>query len=299
MRTFFLISIYFISSAVLVAQENDDLMNLLHENQPKKKDYTTATFKTTRLTNFHTLETVGRRTLDFRIMHRFGDVNSGAYNAWGIDGPASIKITLEYSHDGRLMFGLGRSSFQKMIDGFIKYRLLRQTTDNSMPLSVTVFSGAYHNGTKSAGMPQPLYDEINRLSYCTQMIIGRKFNEWFSAQIMPTFIHFNLVEKKSDKNDLFALAGGLRIRYTKRQAITLEYAWRASTYTENQNKKYFDSFGVAWEIETGGHVFALHLTNSFGISETQFIPYSTSSWKDMGIRLGFNISRVFSFDRIR
>ena len=108
------------------------------------KTYTAAAFKTTRLINVHTLETVGRRTLDFRISHRFDVINSGSYNLWGLDGPATIRLGLEYSFDGKLMFGIGRSSFEKMWDGFLKYRLFRQTDDNSHPLSITLLTGMYY-----------------------------------------------------------------------------------------------------------------------------------------------------------
>src|SRR6185436_2451137 len=98
-------------------------------------------FKSTRLINQQTLESVGKRTLDFRISHRFGPVNSGSYGAWGIDGPVNIRLGLDYSFDGRLMFGIGRTSVDKIVDGFLKYRLLRQTTDGKMPVSVTLFAG--------------------------------------------------------------------------------------------------------------------------------------------------------------
>src|SRR5438132_14362180 len=86
------------------------------DNQSGTKTFTSAAFKTTRLINTQTLETVGKRTLDFRISHRFGTLNSGAYNWWGIDATANIKLSLEYSYDGRLMAGIGRSSFEKMWD---------------------------------------------------------------------------------------------------------------------------------------------------------------------------------------
>src|SRR5207344_758691 len=113
----------------------------------------------TRIINVHTVEVLGPRTLDFRISHRFGTVNSGSYNAWGIDGPANIRLSLEYSFDGRLMFGIGRSSYDKMVDGFLKFRLLRQTTDNSMPISATLFAGAYYTAIKDGNAEANGYDK--------------------------------------------------------------------------------------------------------------------------------------------
>ena len=149
-------------SSVLYAQE-DDMMKLLdaETTEKPKKEFTTATFKGTRLINFQTLETLGKRTLDFRISHRFGDFNSGANNAFGLDGPACIRLGLEYSFEGRFMFGIGRTSYEKKLDGFLKYRLLRQTTNNSMPLSVTLVSSMFYTTVK--GQPKYGYD-VNRLS---------------------------------------------------------------------------------------------------------------------------------------
>ncbi len=277
--------------------QDDDLLKMIDQNQPKVKQYTTATFKTTRITSLQSIETVGRRGLDFRIMHRFGTMNQGAYDAWGLDGGANIKLSLEYSHDGRLMFGLGRSSTQKMIDGFVKYKLLRQTTDNKMPLTVTLFSSAYYTRLKNTPGDNRYNDELHRLSYCHQIIIGRKFSPYFSLQLAPTLVHYNLVESKTDNNNMFAVCGAFRLKITNRQAITFEYCYRANNYTADQNKKFYNSMGIGWEIETGGHVFQMHVTNSMGINENQFIPYTNTSWKDGGIRLGFNISRVFTLGK--
>jgi len=274
-------------SLALFAQE-DDMMKMLDEQttEKPKKEFTTATFKGTRLINFHTLETLGKRTLDFRISHRFGDFNSGANNAFGLDGPACIRLGLEYSFDGRFMFGIGRTSYEKKLDGFLKYRLLRQTTDNSMPLSITLVSSMFYTIVKS--LPKYGFD-VNRLSYAHQIIIGRKFSERFSFQMAPIIVHYNIVSF-DEKNDMFGIQFASRFKYTKRSAITVEYAVRTSKYT---NVKYYDSASIGIEIETGGHVFQMQLTNSFGLVEDQFIPHTSSNWLNGGIKLGFNISRVF------
>jgi len=284
--------LFFLFVQSLTAQ--DDLMKILDETQPKAKEFAIATFKSTRLVNMHTTEVLGKRSLDFRISHRFGDINSGANNAWGLDGPANIKLSLEYSYDGRLMAGIGRSSYQKMVDGFLKYRLIRQTTDNRNPLSITLFSGIYETLTDlSSGSPadNKYADISNRLSYVSELLIARKFNSNFSLQIAPIYVHYNLVDFASDKNDVYAIAFVTRIKYTKRQAVTLEYVWRLNKYSQTT---YYDSMGIGWELETGGHVFSVHLTNSFGISENQFVAYTSNTWENVGIRLGFNISRVFT-----
>lgn len=258
------------------------------------KDYVSATFKTTRLVNQHTLETVGRRTLDFRISHRFGAINSGAENAWGLDGPANIRLGLEYSPDGRLMFGIGRTSSEKLVDGFLKYKLLRQTTERGMPFSLTLFAGAYYTVQKNVvlGNFDKYEHRSSRFAYCYEMMIGRKFSNRFSLQVAPWFVHYNIVGKTEDKNDAYGLSGMFRFKFSKRSAITAEYAYRLNDYAPSTD--YFDALSIGYELETGGHVFQVHFTNSFGLAETQFFTHTNTEWNDMGIRLGFNISRVFT-----
>lgn len=287
-----LLLIYTNYIGLINAQNPADLLNLV--NEKPKKEYVTATFKTTRLVNFHTVEVLSKRSLDFRISHRFGDFNSGAYNAWGIDGGANIRLALEYCHGSRLMFGVGRTSGKKIADGFLKYRLLKQTTKGGgMPVSVTLYTGIYHTFMQNVIIDgENKYQNISdRLSYCHQIMIARKFSPRFSLQLTGAMVHVNMVDKISDKNDCFIAGVVTRFKFTKRQAITLEYGYRINKYSK---EKYYDSFGIGWDVETGGHVFQLHLTNSFGLTEDQYFMYTNTSWDNWGIRLGFNISRVFS-----
>lgn len=293
-KTIILFSLLILSSFFSFAQ--DDLLKMMEEEAPKVKEFTTATFKGTRLINFHTIETGGKRSLDFRIAHHFGDINGGAYQFYGLDGGASIRLGLEYSYDGRLQFGIGRSSYEKTYDSFLKYRLLRQTTDNKMPISMTLLSCMFYNTTKDPDKTINGYDRFqyrsSRLSFAHQIIIARKFNENLSLQIAPSIVHFNLVDGSSDKNTMYALAFSGRYKLSRRVALTAEYGKRLTQFTASQ--KYYDSAGLGFDIETGGHVFQVYVTNSFGLIENQFLPRTTSSIKDLSIKLGFNISRMFS-----
>ncbi len=291
-KIIFSLSLILSNSTIFFAQSPDDLLNMVAEKP--KKEYVTATFKTTRLVNFHTVEVLSRRSLDFRISHRFGDFNSGAYNAWGIDGGANIRLSLEYCHGSRLMFGIGRTSGKKIADAFLKYRLIKQTTKGGgMPFSVTLFTSVYHTFMQNVIIDgENKYQSIpDRLSYCHQIMIARKFSPRFSFQITGAMVHVNLVDKITDKNDCFIVGAVTRFKFAKRQAITLEYGHRMNKYSKD---KYYDSFGIGYDLETGGHVFQLHLTNSFGLTEDQYFMYTNTSWENWGIRLGFNISRVFS-----
>jgi len=268
------------------AQTGDELLN----GTTKTHEPVLATFKGTRLVNFHTNENPGKRSLEFRISHRFGTINGGPYQAFGLDGGASIRLGLEYSYNGRLALGIGRTSAEKMLDGFAKYKLLRQTQDNYMPVSLTLFGGVY-----SARIKDTKYDDYGlagRTSYCAQIIVARKFSERLSIALAPTYIHYNLVDSAKDGNDAVILAFIGRYKFNKRTAITMEYGYRV--LNNFKSTTYYDSFAIGIDIETGGHVFQMHFTNSFGIVENQFFTRTTDSWSNMGIRLGFNVSRMFN-----
>lgn len=274
----------------LSAQDGDLLKGLEQEdNSP-----VLASFKGTRLINFQTIEVPGRRTLDFRISHHFGPFNTGWDNFFGLDGTASIRLGLEYSYDGRLQFGIGRTSFEKLADGFLKYRLVRQRPEGWQQFSVTLFTSAYYTMQKDPNRDANGFDKYkdrtSRLSFAHQIIIGRKFDDRFSLQIAPTLVHNNLVDHLDEKNDIFLLCGATRYKFTKRAAITLEYGWRINEYSA---RDFYDTFSVGIDLETGGHIFQMFLTNSLGIAEPQFLTRTTDSWSDGGIRLGFNISRAF------
>jgi Membrane bound beta barrel domain (DUF5777) len=211
-------------------------MQLLNEMNPvDKNELVYATFKGTRLISQHTIEVAGKRSLDFRIAHRFGPFNTGAYDFWGLDGGASIQLSLEYSYDGRLQFGIGRSNIEKTYNSFLKYRLFCQNKSNSMPISVTLFSGLYYTNlqgpsTKING--QDKYGNLSaRFSYAHQIMIARKFNEKLSMQVTPSMVHYNQVDNINDKNDTYAIGFLGRYKVTKRTAVTFEYMARLNEFT--------------------------------------------------------------------
>ncbi|MFI5148592.1 MAG: DUF5777 family beta-barrel protein [Bacteroidia bacterium] len=296
----------------------DELLNLVNDGKQKKeKDFTIATFKTTRLYNLHTIETQSKRSLDFRISHRFGDMglsNSGTagnfgYNAFGLDQQASIKLSLEYCFDGRFQVGIGRCSDLKIVDAFAKYRLMRQTTGKGNPVSITLFAGAYetfiHTGDDYFNH-QPTWD---RFSFCDQIMIARKFNRRFSFQIGFAYVHYNLVPLSGphtladgstfsgDKNDLMYATVVTRYKLTSRMAVTAEYAMPLTGSNYNAantiNNQYYPTMALGIDIETGGHVFQLAVTNSFSLEEPEYFAHTSGNFFNAGIRLGFNLSRVF------
>ncbi len=275
----------------------DDLDKLLSDSKPNEVNYTLATFKATRMVNTHTVEGLRANHLDFRIHHRFGALNTGLDQFWGLD-QASIKLSLEYGITDDLMVGIGRSSINKLVDGFFKLKVLKQSTGaRNMPVSVSLFGNAGYISTKV-----PIGSEADgvawtvdrRMSYAAQLLIARKFNESLSLQLSPSYIHRNVVARQEDQNDLFAVAIGGRYKLTKRLSLTSEYIYQMPG-TNRDN--HFDSFSAGMDIETGGHVFQLFFTNSMGMVEQQFIAENEGGWGKGTISFGFNISRTFGLSR--
>jgi hypothetical protein len=285
---------FFLLSTSLLAQ--DDLMNLLNQNTPPETNFTTATFKSTRIMNGQSIERMPPGQLDVRISHRFGTVNTGAYNFFGLD-QANIHIGFDYGIFNWLMIGAGRGTYEKTYDGFAKFSVLRQSTGaKNMPVSLSVFTSASVNSLKWSDPTRTNYFS-SRMSYAAQVLVARKFSQGFSFQLTPTFVHRNLVGTEVDPNDLYSIGAGGRIKLTKRISINGEYF-----YLINSNKKYlsqpvYNPLSVGFDIETGGHVFQIIFTNSVAMIEKGFIGETTGQWRKGDIHIGFNISRVFTLKK--
>jgi hypothetical protein len=234
-----------------------------------------------------------KKQLDVRIHHRFGRVNTGPYNFWGLD-ESNIHLGLEYGVTDWLMVGIGRGKLQKTVDGFVKISLYRQSTGvKNMPVSISAFTSIAVEGLKHQVEGQTYYFS-NRLAYCYQILVARKFSERLSLQLSPTFVHYNLVPTELDPNNLPAMGAGGRLKITKRVSLNAEYFYVIKPYANRKNYDKTNSFSVGVDIETGGHVFQIMLTNSLSMIEKGFIGENTGKWSKGDIHLGFNISRVFS-----
>lgn len=270
----------------------DDLMDLLDKNTPPETNYTTATFKSTRVMNGHSIERMPPGQLDFRISHRFGTINSGAHEFFGLDN-SSVHFSLEYGIFKWLMLGVGRGSYEKTFDGFAKFSILRQSSGAKvMPVSVSVLSSVAATSVKWADPGRTNYFS-SRLSYVSQVLIARKISQSFSFQIAPTFVHRNMVATELEPNDLYAVGAGGRMKLTKRVSLNAEYYYLINPRTYMSEKTY-NPLSVGFDIETGGHVFQLLFTNSLSMIEKGFIGETTGSWAKGDIHFGFNISRVFT-----
>lgn len=267
----------------------DDLLSLLGEEE--SGDKVVNAFKSPRVINGHSMEMLDAGALDFRILHRFGKINQGFYDMFGLDN-ASMRMGFDYGITSNLTVGIGRSTSRKELDGFLKYRVLWQSRGTkSVPVSLVLVGGITHNGLKDPFTNLEIEPNFARRSaYYTQAIIGRKFSEKFTAQLVPTWLHRNLVENELESNDMAALGVGLRYKFVKRVALVLDYYYAFNRFPEDPT---YNPTSIGFDIDTGGHVFQLHFSNAVGMNERAFLTDANGSWLNGEIQFGFNLSRVF------
>lgn len=281
---------FFLIPGICLSQE--DLLKELQQSEVKETEYISSTFKGSRLINGQTIETRHKGELEFIFAHRFGPMNGGLYELYGLD-QAYVRIGLEYGLTDRLGVGIGRNSVDKTVDGFLRYKALRQSKAG-MPISVTAFGiMAVKTSPKDedAGYDITFQD---RTSYTAQLLIARKFTPALSLQLMPSFVHKNTVDQSIEDNDQIALGVGGRIKVSRSVALTTEYYYR---FNVHDNNPYYNSIGLGVDIETGGHVFQIVITNSRGLTERAFITETTGEFFDGDIHLGFNVTRIFQLKR--
>lgn len=270
-----------------------DLEAILEEESTPVSQKVLGTFNGTRLLNGHSIETRSGGILEFLISHRFGRVNSGFDQLFGLDD-SNIRFGFEYAFSDKFTLALGRSSFEKTFDTYAKYKLLEQQTGaNSFPLSVTLFGSATLRTLKDF-LPgeEPSFSE--KLTYTTQILIASKINENLSLQFAPTYIHFNRTPETTDPNSMLALGLGTRIKISKRVSLNAEYYYNMNLF-ESSDFKNSLAFGI--DIETGGHIFQIIMGNSVSMIEKGFIAETTGNFFGGDIHLGFNISRAFQIKK--
>jgi hypothetical protein len=274
-------------SAKTFAQDTTDLMKQLGEDKPQK-ELVYASFKSSRVIMSQSVEMLRAGVLDFRILHRFGKVNGGFYEFFGLDGPATVRLGLDYGLTNNFSFGIGRSAYKKELDGFLKFRPLQQSTGpNGSPVSIVAVAGL----TYAADTITKRAHTADRFANYWQLLIGRKFSDAVTFQIMPTLLHRNFVQH-GEHNDLFAEGVGGRVKLTKRISLNVDYY-----YVFNQAPGLRNPLSIGFDIETGGHVFQLHFTNAMGINERSFLSETADNWGNGDIQFGFNISRSFQIKK--
>lgn len=316
MKTILLMSFLLIIVPVLRAQE--DLDQMLEEMVPKNDSLpVTATFKSTQIINGQSNETMHKKELIFVVMHRFGDIAGsfgGMQTFFGLDNSSDILIGFDYGVSNRLSIGFGRTkgapngtntSQHQLFYLKPKYRLIRQSADNRIPFSITLFGNGVISGMDKSNIATSDADFqkfSDRLSFVAQAILARKFSERLSLALLPTYVRRNYVSFM-DMNNTIALGIGGRMKVSKRMAVIADYFLNFRTseskdyFLEQKDFHFYNPLGIGLEMETGGHVFNFIFTNATAILENQFIPSTSSTWTKGGFRWGFSITRRFTMGK--
>ena len=286
MKLFYVVLFIYISP--LLSQ--DDLLDMLDDDS-EKSEFVDSAFKGTRVVNAQSLEIPKPKILQFMIQHRFGSIENGFYDLFGMDY-ATIRFDFHYGLTDRISFGVGRSSLDKIYDMFLKTKLIRQTSGSkSFPFSVLFYSDIGIDTKRKPEIYPSVKDNFsNRLLYVNQLIIGRKFSRNLSLEILPTLVHRNLVPTNDDDHDQASIGIAGRFKLSNRISINADYFIPIG----DRNENYKNSLAVGVDYETGGHVFQVMLANAQGPYEYTFIENASGDFSSGTLYLGFNISRSFT-----
>lgn len=259
-----------------------------------------STFSSTRILNNHSNETIEKNTLDFRVAHRFGNLSDGTTTFFGLEEAADVRIGFEYGVSDDIMIGVARVKgvgiVSQLWEGFFKWKFLAQ--NETTPMTLTLFTNMVISSKQaSTDSTSALYftEFTDRISYTTQLIATRKFNDRLSLALMPTYVHRNFVVFE-DENGVFSMGAAARYRFSKSLALLVEYFYTVSDLRNNtESDQYFNPLCLGLEVKTGGHVFILNVNNTEGILPNEFVPYTSYDWLNGDFRLGFSISRIFRF----
>ena len=244
------------------------------------------TFYDTRIIHGQSVEMEDEGKLKFIIGHRFGRLSDGAYNLFGLDA-SSIRLGFDYGLKDWWTIGIGRSSQDKSFDSYTKFRLVQQ--GDGVPVSMAFFSSVAIKGLRPIDQGFD-YRFAYRMAYTQQLLIARKFSDGFSLQLMPTYVHKNLVDGATDSNDIVAIGIAPRLKVKANVALNIEYYQPVYGQLPDGAQP---SFGLGVDINTKGHLFQLHLTNSQGMIARNYITETTGNLLEGNLHFGFNITRTF------
>jgi len=305
MKKYILLAAFLIVSTGLMAQKADTQKtgnpadSLLNSMSTDQKGLPVIGFRSTRLILSQTTETVKKKTLNFMVIHRFGDFagkNGGGPFFYGLDDVADVYIGFEYGITDNLNIHFGRSTqptLGGLVDLELKYAILHQTTDNSIPVSLTVLG---QTGVRPYNS-YPYNSFGDRLSYFGQVIVAKQFGSKFTLQVSPGFVQDNLAYPliPGNQESFFSLSAAARLKVSKHMNLIVDYAHPFSSFRTGANV-FSDPLGVGFEIETGGHVFTLNISNTRSVSEINYLSNTQSDYGRGQYRVGFTISRLFDFN---
>jgi hypothetical protein len=272
----------------------DSLLNSMSSDD--KQDHTINAFKGTRLIFGQTAVTVKKNNLNFMVLHRFGDIggdNGGGKTAFGLDAVQDVYIGFEYGVSDNFNIDLGRNTVGQLIEGGLKWAVLHQTSGGGSPVAITLVGDFGVRPYQGQQYP----DFSSRVSYLAQAVFASRLSPDFSVQVSPVYISNNSPQPALNgvEQQFVTLEAAMKYKVSKHMGIIVDYAHPFSSFRTGANG-FSDPFGAGIEVETGGHVFTLNVSNARAISEINSFSASQSDYGRGQYRLGFTISRMFDFN---
>lgn len=264
----------------------DDLLQEI-DSTSHKKEMVTSAYKSLKIVNLESTKLAAKGDLYFVVAHRFGYFDKGFEDFFGLDN-ANTRLQFVYGLTNKISIQASRSGFHKAYDLAVKYQLLSQKNDGS-PIEIVGFNSVTIN-TELDEVLLPKLQFEDRLSYVTQFLVSRKFNDNLSLEMAPTYFHENYVYDNNQENSQFAIGVGGRYKFTKRWSFNVDYAAHLNRASQSPFK---NPLAIGFDLETGGHVFQMHFTNSQAMHETGYLGNTSGSWSKGQIAFGFNLIRVF------
>lgn len=270
----------------------DSLLNSMSKDDAKGP---IAIYKSSRLVLSQSTETIKKKNLNFLVIHRFGDFAGkigGGQTYFGLDAVSDVYIGFEYGLSDNFNIDMGRSTIGGLADLELKYAVLHQANGGS-PIAITLIG---ETGFRPYGVN--FTKTSDRFSYFGQALIAHSFSPGYVLQIAPSFVRNNTPIPFVPDNDLdfFALSGTLRLKISNHSGFIIDYAHSFSSYQHTQGRGFSDPLGFGYEVETGGHVFTLNVTNARAVNEINYLSNTQSTYGRGQYRLGFTISRMFDFN---
>ncbi|WP_396181966.1 DUF5777 family beta-barrel protein [Flavobacterium sp.] len=269
---------------LMVAQ--DDLLKEI-DTISDANEFEVAAFKSLKIVNLEATKLAAKGDLYLVIAHRFGYLDKGFEDFFGLD-EANTRIQFVYGLTNGITIHASRSGFQKTYEFAAKFRIAGQKKQG-FPFEIVGFNSLAIN-TELEKITLPKLEFTDRLAYVNQILISRKFNDNLSLEIAPTHFHQNYVANNFQDNSQFAFGLGGRYKFSKRWSFNMDYA---AHLNRASNSGFKNPLSIGFDLETGGHVFQMHFTNSQAMHESGYLGNTTGSWNDGQIAFGFNLIRVF------
>lgn len=265
----------------------DRLMQQLDSVTPQEKQVETNAFKGLQICNMQSTKLPAKGELYILISHRFGDLSKGLDNFFGLDN-AYTKIGGIYGVTNWMSLGVSRHTFNKIYELSAKYKFANQSNDK-FPLTIVGYSTMDINTNLSTDEYHNL-KRVNRFAYTTQLPISRKFTDAFSFELTPMYIHKNLYNPETERKDQVVLGTGGRYKLSKRLSLNAEYAVRLNA---PKTSSYHNPLSLGLDIETGGHIFQMVVSNSQPMNDAFVFSNANGKWNGGSLYFGFNMYRVF------